>query len=395
MSIIHIAAKDLRLLLRDRKALLTLLGTPLILTFVLGTALANMWSAQTPPSVVLWINEDSGTLGNILINDVFTLPGIAEWVRLEAVTDREEALRRVQKGNATVLVTVPASFSTDVASGSASLKVYRDPGSSIRADAITQITQRFAMELSARRAVFGALGQQGIAPDPQAIEQALAAVALQVQPETAAGEVGTGPRAYVAMDYYAASMGVMYLLFAVSRGATTFLLERESGTLARMYQSPVKPWAILGGKFVGIFLVALAQISGVVVFSTLVFRVNWGNFAASTLLILAAVTASSGLGVLIAAVSKTASAADALGTMIVLPMTVLGGGMQPLFALPAVVRFLANFTINGWALEGFTRIMFEHATVGDVLLNCLVLSAAGAVMLLLGGLTLRRKGVAR
>ncbi len=394
MSIIHIAAKDLRLLLRDRKALLTLIGTPLILTFVLGTALANMWSADTPASIVLWINEDRGALGDILISDVFTLPGIQEWVQLEEVADRAEALKRVQQGKATILMTVPANFSEEVAAGNAALSVYRDPGSSIRADAITQIAQRFAMELSARRAVFSALGQQGVPPDPQLVEQALAAVALRVQPKNAAGEVGTAPRDYAPMDYYAASMGVMYLLFAVSHGATTFLREREGGTLARMYQSPVAPWSILGGKFIGIFLVALAQISGVVVFSRLVYGVNWGNPAASASLILASVTAASGLGVLIAAVSKTAAAADALGTMIVLPMSVLGGSMMPLFAMPAAVRALSRLTINGWALEGFTRIMFENATVGDVLFNCLVLVAAGLVMLVLGGFTLRRKGVA-
>ncbi|HSL93122.1 MAG TPA: ABC transporter permease [Bacillota bacterium] len=393
MTFIHIAAKDLRLLLRDRKALLTLIGTPLLLTLVLGTALANIWTSETPPSRVLWINQDEGLIGQMLFDEVFTIPDIAAWVTLEEVNDQAAASEMVRQGQATVLITVPQGFSVDVASGDATLSIYRDPGSSIRADVITQIAQRFAMELSMRRAVYTALSSQGLMGDPQQIEAALASVAISVESLSLAGAVAGPNRNYAPMDYYAASMGIMYLLFAVSHGATTFLREREGGTLARMYQSPVKAVSILGGKFVGIFLVALTQMTGIVIFTALVYRVSWGNPMAAAALIISAATAASGLGVLIAAVSKTAAAADALGTMIVLPMSVLGGSMMPLFAMPPAVRSLSRLTINGWALEGFTRVMFESAGLIDVSLNCIVLFGAGLVLLLVGGIALGRRGV--
>ena len=277
MSVFNIALKDLRLLLRDRKALLTLLGTPLILTLVLGTALSNMWTAETPASRILYINEDTGDYGGILFDEVFTLPGISEWVRLEEVSDRAEALGRVQQGRATVLIEVPATFSLGVEAGDAELSVYRDPGSSIRADAIVQIVDRFTMELAARRAVYRALTSQGLPLDPLAVEQSLASVAIHIRAESIAGEVNPGARPLIPMDYYAAGMGVMYLLFAVSHGATTFLREREGGTLARMYQSPIPAWTILGGKFVGIFLVALTQMTAVIFFTRVAYGVHWGN----------------------------------------------------------------------------------------------------------------------
>jgi ABC-2 type transport system permease protein len=394
MTFLHIAAKDLRLLFRDRKALLTLIGTPILLTLVLGTALANMWTSETPPSRVLWINEDSGQLGQMLIDDVFTLPGIASWVVLEEATDKDAALDRVRRGQATVLLTIPEGFSDSVAAGGAVLNVYRDPGSSVRADAITQIAQRFAMELSVRRTVHLALAGQGVIAEAGQVEAALAQIRLDIERDSLEGAVAGTNRTYAPMDYYAASMGVMYLLFTVSHGATTFLREREGGTLARMYQSPVKAVSILGGKFVGIYMIALTQIVCVVVFTSLVYRVNWGNPLAAAGLILSAVAAASGLGVMIAAISKSAASADALGTMIVLPMSVLGGSMMPLFAMPAAVRSLARLTINGWALEGFTRVMFENARLADVGQNCLVLLGAGLAMLLVGGISLQRKGVA-
>ena len=69
--------------------------------------------------------------------------------------------------------------------------------------------------------------------------------------------------------------------------------------------------------------------------------------------------------------------------------------MMPLFAMPPAVRTLSRLTINGWALDGFSRIMFEGAKLGDVALNCLTLLAAGTALLLVGGITLGRKGVAK
>ena len=393
MTFLHIAAKDLRLLFRDRKALLTLIGTPLLLTLVLGTALANMWSSETPPSRVLWINQDAGHLGQMLFEDVFAMPGIASWVVLEAVDDQDAALERVRQGQATALITVPPDFTAAVAEGDAVLNVYRDPGSSIRADAIAQIARRFAMELSVRHAMYTALIAQGLEPDAQEVEAALAQISFEIQRDSLESAVAGTNRNYAPMDYYAASMGIMYLLFTVSHGATTFLREREGGTLARMYQSPVRAVSILGGKFVGMYLVAFTQIMCVVAFTSLAYRVNWGNPLAAGGLILSATTAACGLGVLIAAVSRSAASADALGTMIVLPMSVLGGTMMPLFAMPPAVRSLARLTINGWALDGFTRVMFESARIADVGVNCLVLLGAGLIMLTAGGLSLQRKGV--
>lgn len=389
MKLFTIAWKDILLLWRDKRALLTLVGTPLILTFILGIAFSSMWNSSTPPSRILYLNQDQGQYGTMLFEEVFALEGIREWVVLEPVTDKAEALERVRRGQATAFILVPLNFSSSLSRGSSEILVAGDPGSSIRANIITQIVQRFAAELSTRIIIQSALDQP-LSPDQ--VEAALLALSLEVRVEdgfTPVEQQGIP----VAMDYYAAGMGVMYLLFTVSQGASSFLRERETLTLARMYQSPAPPWQIGAGKFIGLFATAFTQMTAVILFSTFVFRVNWGNPTGVMLLTGAAAFAASGLGLMIAALSKTASAAGALGTMIVLPSSVLGGSMMPLFALPPVVRTLSKFTVNGWAMDGYIRLMFEGAGPVQILQPSLVLLAGGLGLIIIAGSVLARKGV--
>jgi len=188
-------------------------------------------------------------------------------------------------------------------------------------------------------------------------------------------------------------MGVMYLLFTVSHGAGTFLKEREMNTLARMYQTPVQGWEIGAGKFAGIFITASLQITAVIIFAGVVYGVAWGDPLGVAALSATAVFAASGIGLLIAAVSKSPAAADALGTAVVLPMAVMGGSMIPLFAMPPVMRSLSKVTVNGWALDGYVRLMFEGAGVADLLSHMLVLLGMGVLFILLSGFLLSRKGV--
>ncbi len=392
MTLLTIAGKDVLLLLRDKKALVTLVGTPLILTLILGMAFSSMWSSDLPPSLILWINGDSGGYGDILFDEVLIMEGIREWTRTEEAAGREEAMDRVRRGEATVLIEIPAGFSQDLARGRAEITVVGDPGSSIRANIITQIVEHFAAELSSRAVIHSALHNIGVPLPPADIEAALASLQLRARVDDGF-EPAQQESTPIPMDYYAAGMGVMYLLFTVTHGASTFLRERETYTLARMYQSPARPWHIGSGKFVGIFAIAMLQMLAVIVFSRLVFNVNWGNWLGVAALTAAAAFAASGIGLLIAAVSRSHSGASALGTLIVLPMSVLGGSMVPLFALPEIIRALSRLTVNGWAMDGYVRLMFEGAGPSGILTHLLALIAAGLALIAVAGTILSRKGV--
>ena len=66
----------------------------------------------------------------------------------------------------------------------------------------------------------------------------------------------------------------------------------------------------------------------------------------------------------------------------------------PRGALPPLVRTLSKLTINGWALDGYVRLMFEGATFTDILGHMAILAAFGVVLIAVAGRLLARKGVA-
>ncbi|UNC90730.1 ABC transporter permease [Candidatus Contubernalis alkaliaceticus] len=395
MTLFWIAFKDIILLLKDKKALLTLMATPLILTLILGMALGSLWSNETPPSRIYYSNQDEGALGSMLFDEIFALPELAARFNLEEINDQEKAREQVQRGEAVALINIPADFSSSLAEGkSTQISVLGDPGSSIRVQIVQSVVERFAAEVSARQVIYETLAETAsLGHPPDSLlnpETGLQETADLVEEVFSSVEIGvsfedgfvrapstTGPQA---IDYYAAGMGVMYLLFTVSHGATRFLQERHDKTLARMLQSPTPHWQIAGGKFLGIFLMGLLQFGVIIAVSTLIFGVYWGNPLGVAMLTVTAAFAATGVGLVIAASVKTSESASAVGTFVVLSMAALGGSMFPTFAMPPWMQALTKITINGWAMDGFVMLMFSEVGPESVLLHSAVLTGAGIIL---------------
>src|SRR6186997_43350 len=104
MAILTLAAKDLRLLLRDPRSAVVLLLTPLLLILVLGLALGESFG-QTPDDRMLIsiVNEDQGhpagtpfaekKWSEVVIRDIRATKDI----RVEIIPTREEAEQLIAK----------------------------------------------------------------------------------------------------------------------------------------------------------------------------------------------------------------------------------------------------------------------------------------------------------
>ncbi len=386
MTVLAIALKDVLLLLKDKKALLTLLVTPLALTLVLGMALGSMWSAETPPSRVLYQNDDQGEWGAFLFEEVFTLPALKDRFNLEETDDLGAAKDLVQRGRATALIHIPDGFSRAIAEGGqANVSVWGDPGSTIRVQYLQAVVERFAVELSSRRVIFETLGDLALPVGAlyEQVEQLLTELEVETVFEDGFDRTAAQSTAPAAMDYYAAAMGVMYLLFTANAVAGKFVQERQDKTLARMLQSPVSRRQIILGKFIGIFLTGILQFAIIILAGRFVFGVSWGHPIGVAILAAATVCGATGIGLMIASFARTASAADAAGTFIILTMSALGGSMFPIFAMPPLMQTLTKITLNSWAMEGFMKLMFQGGGPGSIALQAGVLAAAGLVLSLI------------
>jgi ABC-2 type transport system permease protein len=173
------------------------------------------------------------------------------------------------------------------------------------------------------------------------------------------------------LDYSAASMAILFLMFAVTSGGRTLLAERQMGTLPRLAITPTANLTILIGKMAGIILTGLLQV-GVLWGATSLIGAYWGPPLAVIVALLALVIAATGVGVMISAWAKSAGQAGAIGTAFTLIAAAASGSFFPRMNLPLAMRTASYITPNAWGVEIFSRLQ----SGGDL----------GSILPLLGGL---------
>lgn len=171
-----------------------------------------------------------------------------------------------------------------------------------------------------------------------------------------------------------AGTSVMMLLFSITGMGSSIIKERDSGTLKRILYSPIKPWQIILGKFGSGLVFAMIQMTILVIFAWLAFGLDiFRNFSGLVLLVFATAMAVSGFGILIASLAKSQKQVESLSLITILVMSALGGSMMPLFLFPEIIKTVAHFTINYWAIDGFYDVLGRDVGVMGIIQNTLVL----------------------
>jgi ABC-2 type transport system permease protein len=214
-------------------------------------------------------------------------------------------------------------------------------------------------------------------------------VTLNVQPaETGAPTPGadTPARRPSLLDYLVPGYSLMFVFFLIPNLAVTIIDERETGTLRRLLISPVARSAILLGKMLPFFLIAVAQFIFVLLVSKLIFGISLGGSPlALGILILASAAAMAGLGIFIGALAHSEAQADGLAVVLVLAMAVISGAMFPGIQIPG----LQYITPHYWSMQGFLNVISRGMGIEGVLLPTGILLTMAALFFTLGAIRFR------
>jgi ABC-2 type transport system permease protein len=194
------------------------------------------------------------------------------------------------------------------------------------------------------------------------------------------------------LAYMAPGMALMFLMYTVSYGGRSILAERAQGTLLRLLVSPTHSTQILGGKVLGIFLTGVAQMSILILASTLLFQVRWGDPLGIAVLICATVFGATGWGLLITAIARTPGQVSTIGTAIMLIFGIMGGSFIDLEQLPPIIRQISSITPNTWGLDGFTTLALG-GTLSNLGKPLLALFVIGAGLFIVSALLLSRSNL--
>ena len=159
-------------------------------------------------------------------------------------------------------------------------------------------------------------------------------------------------------QYYAAAMGVMFLLMTVVQGVSNMILEKEQEVYKRLLLTNLTYTHYLFGKMLGLVIISLTQAFLIIIGTKLIFGVDWGDSILGIVMItITFVINACGLGLLAGAFMKTEksfSVAGMFGTQI---MAALGGSMVPLYIFPDWVMSITKIFPNGLALQTYLKLM--------------------------------------
>jgi ABC-2 type transport system permease protein len=192
----------------------------------------------------------------------------------------------------------------------------------------------------------------------------------------------------------APGMALMFLMYTVSNGGRTLLAEKAGGTLPRMLISPTSSFQILGGKVFGIFLTGLAQMLILILGTTLLFKLDWGDPLAVMVLVAAAALAATGWGILLAALLKTSGQVSAVGTAIMLIFGILGGSFTNVAVMPNWVQWFSRVSPNRWGLDGFTTLAMG-GNMANIMTPVIALMIMAAILFLASVVIFSRRGIGK
>lgn len=409
-KLLAIGWKDLTLIFRDRAALILMLAAPFALTLGMGMitgAFSSSGSGINKLPVIV-VNRDGGQLGNAL-EQVLASAELSDLLATQVETDEAAARSAVEDDQVAAAVIIPAGFTQSVipaAGGNdlaapVAIEVYKNPGRPISAGVVESIVQGFVDRVEAGRVggqvAIGQLLANGLAA-PQDVPR-LAQQISQEQASLAAEPLIRVQRTDVAANQsntfnplliMAPGMALVFLMFTVSLGSRSILVERRDGTLARMLSTATSGGPILVGKISGVYLVGAAQMFILILASVLLFRLSWGDPLGVIALVLAAVVGAAGWGLLLAAVAKAPHQVANMGMALMLLFGILGGSFFG-GTLTGALGALGKITPNAWAMDGFTTLA-RGGSLADVAPDIAALLLMGTVLLAISVALFGRKG---
>jgi ABC-2 type transport system permease protein len=399
---------------RDRVAQALTFVLPIVFFSIFATVFGGQRDASTARIRIAVVDEDRSEVSTRLVEGLRTEKSLrARLTADESGTgpslDRAAAERLVHGGDVPVAVVIPKglgeAFSRNgFAGGGPPIQLLSDVSDPIAPQMVLGLLQKVAMTAAPDLLMQGGMRQfeaNAGALSPQqraAVDAWLPRLKAQTQSGGAAG-TGTGGGMPIGVEvvdvmrtndqrgslvsFYAAGVGVMFLLFSsVGAAGGALLDEADSGTLERLLSTNLGMTGVLTGKWIFLALVGFAQLTVMFVWGQVVFGLplltHIPGFIVMTLVTAAAAAA---LAIALATVARTRAQLSGFSTILILTMSALGGSMFPRFLMSENMQKAGLLTFNAWALDGYLKVFWRNAALWELWPQIAVLVALTLVFL--------------
>jgi ABC-2 type transport system permease protein len=166
------------------------------------------------------------------------------------------------------------------------------------------------------------------------------------------------------VSFYAAGIGVMFLLFSASGAGGALLDEEESGTLGRLVGSRAGMTGVLAGKWLFITMLGVLQLIVMFTWGMLVFHLPLlPHLPGFFVMTIATSAAAAAFGLVLATISRSRAQLSGISTIVILAMSAIGGSMFPRFLMSEGMQKMGLVTFNAWALDGYIKVFWRNQPV--------------------------------
>lgn len=419
-AVLAIAAKDLRLLLRDKGNVFFTFVFPVLIAIFFGLVFGG-GSRRGQIEIALVVESDAPF--------ALSLAAALEKDGAFAVTrhaTRDEAIARVRAGEASAAVVLPGSMQQGLdnlfAGGGVTVDAVVDPVRRAEAGlvqgklnelAFRQMPELFAdrpqterMFANARAAIASA--EMSAARRLQASAMVAAAETFMRPGDDAAAGAPAGDGAFspiaVEVSELPPSVGkprssfdvtfpqgvVWGLAGCVGAFAASLVVERTRGTMARLLLAPIGRAHLVAGKGLACFLAALMVQALLVGLAVVGFGSSIAQPAMLAVACVVGAFAFAGLAMALAGFCRTEAEANGAARGAILILALVGGGTIPLFFMPPLLRTLSFGSPFRWAVIALEGPFWRDLPLGEQVAPLAVLAAIGAAGFAFGSFALAR-----
>ncbi len=291
----------------------------------------------------------------------------------------EEAQEQFDSNRVAAMLIIPAGFDIEsIQAGNAQLDFHQQPNdidSSVAQRAVETALRKVSSVFSAASMALEEAKARGTfesLEDEQAYFNAALETAKTLQadsPERIKTVQGNTPDDFDYDPQANVSAGqlitwVFIPLFGIS---ALFAYERQQGTLRRILTTPTSKATFLLGTISGQVLMALIQMTLIVLFAFLAFRLNWGNPIGLYIVLTCSCLAAAAIGTAMGTFIKSEGQAVGLSIMAGMLMGMLGGCWFPIELFPPFMQSFAKIFPTTWAMQGLLDLLLRGAGVVDIL----------------------------
>lgn len=383
-----ITLKDLRLLARDRRALVILIALPMVIITIVGTSTGRLQSDREQRRlglVIEFADFDQSTTSTRLAGFMAGFENVMVRPMITATEADDAALRQELRqtppaGQIDARVIVGPAFESTLKSLSRTDLTSPETGplregfqaidvaitQNEMADPLTDGMVKALLRLALQDAmlpivaekipVFRGAARDSVIPEPwEQTHNSRAAL----QPDV---------RVY---QFLIPSYTVLFVFFLVNIMGRSFIAERDLGTLRRLRISPISSGSILLGKTAPFLIMSLVQTAILMISGRLLFGMTWGPQPWLLLpIMLCTSLAATALGLFFSTLCKTESQVSSFGNLIVLSTAGISGCLVPRAWMPELSQQISLCTPHAWALDAYSELLTREVPNLQVIATC-------------------------